>query len=383
VRSSLRRLDPERLAGPAAARLLDVFAELERLSGAGKALCAERAAATNQWRSAGDRSPEHWLARRSGSTVSAAREALDMAQRVKCLPATEVALRAGRLSPAQASAVAEAATADPTAEQELLGAAPEESLAELRRRAERIKAAARSAEDEESRREGIHRSRSLRRSVAFDGAHELLARGTNEDIAMFWARLQPFVDQQFALARQQDRRESPEAYAFDALLAMSESGGSGASPAKVIVRVDLPALTRGTTEPGELCEIAGYGPIPVSVAFGLMNEAFLALVLTKGKDVINVTHLGRQFTEHQKTALEWRDPECSVLGCSATVRLERDHREDWADTYVTRVPAADRLCHHHHQLKTTEGWRLEAGNGKRRMTAPVAVAVSGGRGPGP
>jgi hypothetical protein len=166
---------------------------------------------------------------------------------------------------------------------------------------------------------------------------------------------------------------------------MSESGGSATSPAKVIVRVDLPALRRGTTGPGEVCEIAGYGPIPVSVAHGLMNEAFLALVLTKGKDVINVVHLGRQFTEHQKTALEWRDPECSVLGCSATVRLERDHREDWADTYVTRVPAADQLCHHHHRLKTTDGWRLEAGTGKRRMVAPiaVAVAVAAGVGPGP
>jgi hypothetical protein len=112
-----------------------------------------------------------------------------------------------------------------------------------------------------------------------------------------------------------------------------------------------------------------------------MNEAFLALVLTKGKDVHTVVHLGRQFTEHQKTALEWRDPECCVRGCHATVRLERDHREDWADTHVTRVPAADRLCHHHHQLKTA-GWRLEEGAGKRRLLPPGRLApvdaVAGG-----
>ena len=104
-------------------------------------------------------------------------------------------------------------------------------------------------------------------------------------------------------------------------------------------------MRRGTTEPGEVCEIAGYGPIPVSVAHSLMNEAFLALVLTKGKDVVNVVHLGRQFTEHQKTALEWSDPECQVLGCACTVHLERDHRDDWADTHVTRITSPTHAGH--------------------------------------
>ena len=178
------------------------------------------------------------------------------------------------------------------------------------------------------------------------------------------------TDAEFTRARREGRRESPDAYAFDALMAMSTTGGSATSPAKMLIRVDLPALRRGTTEPGEVCEIAGYGPIPVSVAHGLMNEAFLALVCTKGKDVINVAHLGRQFTEYQKTALEWSDPECQVLGCACTVRLERDHRDDWAVTHVTRITSADRLCHHHHGLKTL-GWKLEPGGGKRRILPPT------------
>ncbi|MEA2704000.1 MAG: hypothetical protein QOD63_1945, partial [Actinomycetota bacterium] len=157
-----------------------------------------------------------------------------------------------------------------------------ESVAELRRRSDRVVAAARSAEDEQARHDAIRRSRSLRKGVAPDGAHELHARGTAEDIAGFWARLQPFVDAEFTRARHDGRRESPDAYAFDALLAMSMSGGASTSPAKMIIRADLPAIRRGTTEPGEICEIAGYGPIPVSVALTLMNDAFLALVLTRG-----------------------------------------------------------------------------------------------------
>jgi hypothetical protein len=149
-------------------------------------------------------------------------------------------------------------------------------------------------------------------------------------------------------------------------------GGGGAkpkSPAKVLVRVDLPALRRGTTQPGETCEIAGYGPIPVTEALRLMPDAFLALVLTRGHDVINITHLGRQFTEHQKTALEWRDPECVTLGCHNTARLERDHRDDWARTHQTKITSADRLCHTHHQLKTA-GWHLAPGEGKRALLPP-------------
>lgn len=171
------------MTGPQAVGLLDWFSQLERLGATGKALVAERAAATNQWRAGDDRSPEHWLARRTGTTVGAARDALDTARRVKSLPDTAAAMRDGRLSATQASAVAvaeaEAATADPA------------------------------AEDEAARQEAIRRSRSLRRSVAPDGAHELQARGTAADIALFWSRLQPFVDAEFDRARREDVTRAP------------------------------------------------------------------------------------------------------------------------------------------------------------------------------
>ena len=98
--------------------------------------------------------------------------------------------------------------------------------------------------------------------------------------------------------------------------------------------------------------------------------SFLALVLTKGVDVINVTHLGRQFTAHQQTALEWSDDECQVLGCGEHRRLERDHRTEWSITHHTRTDDADRMCKFHHWLKTVMGFRLEPGEGKRRMLAP-------------
>jgi hypothetical protein len=42
------------------------------------------------------------------------------------------------------------------------------------------------------------------------------------------------------------------------------------SPMRVMIRVDLDALLRGVALEGELCEIAGYGPVPVSVIEDLL-----------------------------------------------------------------------------------------------------------------
>ena len=128
---------------------------------------------------------------------------------------------------------------------------------------------------------------------------------------------------------------------------------------------------RGRVVEGEVCEIAGVGPVPVSVVRELCEQdAFLAAVITKGTDICSVTHLGRRHTALQVTALQWRDPECARLGCSNTVRLEIDHCEDWAKTHVTKVDTSARLCTDDHKLKTEKGWMLVEGTGKRRMVPP-------------
>ncbi len=91
----------------------------------------------------------------------------------------------------------------------------------------------------------------------------------------------------------------------------------------------------------------------------------------KGHDVVNVAHLGRHPNAFQRTALEWLYPGCAVLGCNQQVRIEWDHREDWAETHVTALPHLDGLCSHHHQMKTTRGWMLVQGHGKRDLVAPT------------
>ena len=51
------------------------------------------------------------------------------------------------------------------------------------------------------------------------------------------------------------------------------------------VRVDIRPLLTGKTEPGEVCEIPGVGPVPVSFARQVLSHGLLELVLHDGKDV--------------------------------------------------------------------------------------------------
>ncbi len=67
LRSSVAELDPERLSGPDAARLLDAFAEVERLAAAGRLLAARRVESSNVWRRAGHRSAAAHVAEATGT----------------------------------------------------------------------------------------------------------------------------------------------------------------------------------------------------------------------------------------------------------------------------------------------------------------------------
>ena len=75
----------------------------------------------------------------------------------------------------------------------------------------------------------------------------------------------------------------------------------GGNNVKVIVLVDHAALLRGHTVAGETCEIAGLGPVSVdTVRHLLLDDPFLAVVVKKGKQVLNVAHHGRGRRVHPR-----------------------------------------------------------------------------------
>ena len=230
LREFVAALEPETLAADAAVGLVDAFATIEKLAGAGKALAARRVAESNVWRGAGERSAAHWLARRSGTSIGNAMATLETAARLPELPAVDRAVRAGELSAVQANEIASAAGADPAAEKELIRVAQTDGGVGLRDKCRRVKAAA--APDEMARHRAIHASRSLRHWNDPDGAGRLEGRFTPEVLAELLVALEPFEAEAFRVARDEGRREGFDAYRADALLALARAGrdGNGAVP---------------------------------------------------------------------------------------------------------------------------------------------------------
>ena len=116
--------------------------------------------------------------------------------------------------------------------------------------------------------------------------------------------------------------------------------------------VDHEALGRGHALPGETCEIPGVGPVSVEWVRELLGDAFLTVVIKKGKDITTVAHLGRHIPAELRTALIVGGRECDVEGCNNRGYLELDHKHDHAKRGPTSWWNLHWLCYIHHQRKT-------------------------------
>jgi hypothetical protein len=307
------RFDAARVSAHDATRVVEDAAAIKNMAATVEALAAARVAETELWKRDGDRSAAHQLARTTGTSVSQAKDALDAARRLRELPTTDAAARRGELSTQQVAVITDAASADPHAEARLLEQSRSTSLGELRDECARTKA---NVCDLEARRRRIHERRYLRTWADTEGARMLQMRANPEVVAGIIAALEPIRDELFDTARKEGRRAPQEAYAADALaeLARRACGAANGKPArraKILARVDLGALLRGYPVGDDVCELAGYGPVAVSAVRDLIatEDPFLAAVVTKGKNVVGVAHLGRRPNAHQQTALEWLYPD--------------------------------------------------------------------------
>jgi hypothetical protein len=363
---------------PDAVHLRDVpglFAEIdavERWAVTIKTLVARRMEDAATWKRAGYRSAAEQMAAVSGTSVSAARGTLETSKQIEALPATAEAMRAGTLSGPKAAAIASAATVAPDSEAALLAGA-DAPVAVLRNRCLQAKAI-----DRDAAHARTHANRYAREFTDDEGAWNFIAKGTPEDGARFRYAHEPIIDELFKTARAEERTESRDAYAFDAFIELADRAAGPSATTKptsprfaTLVRVDHTALVRGTVEGDEICEIPGLGPIPATTARELLGDSVLKLVITKGIDVANVTHLGRSPTVAQRVALWWQAPECTAEGCTRARWLENDHQLGWAETRRTCLDELDPLCKHEHRLKTLFGWSLVDGKGKRPFVPPT------------
>jgi hypothetical protein len=132
----------------------------------------------------------------------------------------------------------------------------------------------------------------------------------------------------------------------------------------VRVTVDSSALARGHTATGERCEIDRGGPVPVTTARALLDDASVAVLVRDGDDVTAVSSPKRTIPAKLRRALESRYPTCGVRDCAKRPVPRGRPRGPHFGRRRDEHPQHLRICSHHHQLKTYFGWKVvgEPGN---------------------
>lgn len=381
LRDVVGGLDPDEVTASEAVRAFEGLERIVRTAAAARTLLARRVDDSLEWRRRGFHSAAEFVAATSGTTLGAAKTEMETSQALRSLPTTRAGLLDGSLSPAQGGVIAGAATVNPGAERALIDTARRANLQELREEAAKAKAAA--DPDPDATHARLHRQRRASRHTDGEGARHLHLRGTAELASVIEGELDRLADEIFRANARAGSCEPREAYVYDAAVEMARRSARAdrasatgrraqAAPEHLaLLRLDVSALRRGHPIGDELCEIAGIGPIPVSVAKSLLGDAVLKLVLTNGVDVANVTSLTRGPTQAMRYALLWSSPGCCVEGCTRTI-VEYDHRTgaEFKDTRHTRYDELDPVCTFHHDLHTHQRWALVPGSGKRPMVPP-------------
>jgi hypothetical protein len=400
------QLDADSLAVFEAERMLRDVTATKHAAATMEALLAARVAAAGAFKRSGAKTPEEALANQTGTSVGAARRALETAKALGSGGATSEAARAGEISPEQAALISDAATANPGAEGSLLERAKAEggSLKELDEACTNAKNAADPSPEDTYRRNRANRRLSFWNK---GGLSHVFAQCTPDQMAAIKAAVEHRADELFHAAQATGDHQPRQAYLIDALEQIcdewlngdptdqdddaddreaddsadgddddgddddgddegNEPGGKrrgkrrrrAKRPTWIgLVRADLEALRRGSVVGDELCEIAGLGPVPVDVARDLLGgDSVLHLVLTNGTAVGTTVNFKRGPTTAQRIALLFTQPRCDIDGCT-NIFCQIDHVDDWAKTHTTTLKQLRRLCKHHHDLKTA-GWAV-------------------------
>jgi hypothetical protein len=402
LRAEVGAVDFASLSGPEAAEAVAVFARATKAAHAGLALAAGRVEETSSLALAASRfrSTRDFVSSAAGISSFSAEMLVDLAGRLPDHPRIAALLRDGSLSVPEASEITRAAeragalAAEATADLLDVAADPKASFSRLRKAAGAVQSP--DPADDEKRTEAARARRGWRSWVDAEGVGHLHAQGPPDAIALLVSRCQARADSLFRAARGAGQRHSPGAYRFDALMSFFDTatpGGAGSAKARVdmLIRLDFAALLRGVALPGETCEIAGIGAVPVSSAVEYLGEAALKFILTDALDIKAVAHYGRNIRSPLRSALAWKYRSCAEAGCDATLGLEVDHLLPVGKAGMTSLDNLAPKCHYHHDQKTrrdypggTAAWRGKAskanaggnaGAGSRRAEPVAASAV--------
>jgi hypothetical protein len=226
------------------------------------------------------------------------------------------------------------------------------------------------ARDDRKHAQHLHESRSLSMwTDQFDGAFRMDVRLAPDEGAWIKSLIDHQTDEIFQAARSAGRLEPRAAYAADALVALLR-GERPATEPEVRLEGDLAAIARGYCEPGERMELVGIGPVPVTIARGLLNDARVSILSREGTEITRITSPKRTIPAALRRWLERAYPRCGHLGCGSQERLQIDHVIPIEDGGPTEKANLWRLCTYHHKLKTFYGWQAVGSEGQRRLVPP-------------
>ncbi|HEY1832233.1 MAG TPA: HNH endonuclease signature motif containing protein [Acidimicrobiales bacterium] len=370
-----------------AAALVQAFDQLGRLATVGTTLSARHAQQLEAHELTGHRNATDWLAQTAGLPFNRAKEMLELPGSLERSPEALNAFTQGQVSFPQAQLIGDAVSVTPESGPRLVEEAKRRTHRQLAQEVERVKQVARSQEEDRERRARAHARRALRWSRLPEGGIRVQLYLTEEA----WARCLPNLKQRanelFRLGRSAKVRSTQEQYMADACVDLlsgairrpgadtDEAAPGNATSTRTsvtcIVRVDAAALRRGRVGEGEICEIAGVGPISVDAAIDLLGEAGFRLLVTDAQDVRAITGRTRYAPARLEAALFERDPVCVVPGCDVSIGLQTHHwRRDFALGGPTELDNLCRICAIHHGLTTSGGWKLIGGPGKWQWMPP-------------
>ncbi len=273
----------------------------------------------------------------------------------------------GELSLAQGAEIVKAESQCPGTEAELVGLAKGASLGVLRQRARARRLRSMDPTELHARQHGERQWRHWIDEGGMVGLAGLLPPVVGVPIVN---RLEAETDRIRRAARREGSDEPRAAHAADALVQMLTGAGKGkAERADMNIVWDRTAL--GGAGEGA-AHIIGGGPIPTSVARRLAERCFVKAVITNGKRIETVSHIGRNLPAELRTALELGDPPgfegLICVDCAKTYGIERDHIDPVANGGLTAYDNLAGRCWDCHERKTAADRRAGLlggkGNGK-------------------
>jgi hypothetical protein len=144
----------------------------------------------------------------------------------------------------------------------------------------------------------------------------------------------------------------------DLLARISDDYQPHRRPVSVNITMDLPTALGLAENPAEL---AGYGPIPASVARTLSADGKWRRFIT---DPVtgNLLDYGRETYLPPQQLVDFltaRDRTCRFPSCSQPARVtDIDHAQPWEEGGITSASNLGLLCRRHHRMKTHDGWKL-------------------------